>query len=471
MIGNRNNSNKRLIYLGLISFLVVIVFLQIFTISTTTTITTSSSSQSQSQSQSQQKNSNNDDQNGEDNDRLNELKREYKSNYYLGNKNLYVENDPESPKGHISLNNTYNVTTIIEKQRLMHRVRIEYLEHKQLVDELIANDQELPEYASIPKNIPSSYQLPSDPLSEETQLLLNSSLWKLDRILNPFALPKPHIFVHVPKTAGSSLAYLFKQNERSDKFHHFWRHPYAIELKTAVSKDTLFGHFRYGIHHYYQELNQTRIPELPTGLNKYSYMTMLREPVDRVISHYYYHRQNKQDPGHGLAIKYNLREWLEISPAANNEQARMICGFDTDEMEYPETKEILLIPMIIIISYPSVYKFVGLQEKFPESIVLLTHYAGFQYTRYTRVNTGRERVSIDSIEEDIIQEIKRRNQIDISLYEMAKEIFEKEIDAVGRDFFNLEVEKFKSRNKITSRSVTILPNSKRIEFNSPDNKR
>ncbi|EFA79705.1 putative cell number regulator [Heterostelium album PN500] len=180
------------------------------------------------------------------------------------------------------------------------------------------------------------------------------------------------------------------------------------------------------------------------GLNPYSYMTMLREPVDRVISHYYYHRQNKRDPGHQLAMRNTFKEWLEKSPAANNEQARMLCG--VAPYDYPGVENTTEACAIHHLQYT--YKFVGITEKFSESLVLLTHYGGFQAIRFTKINSGTQRVTVNEVPEDIIKEIIQRNQADIFLYEQAKIIFEKQIDAIGRSFIEAETKEFKKKVKI-----------------------
>ncbi|GAM25174.1 hypothetical protein SAMD00019534_083490, partial [Acytostelium subglobosum LB1] len=296
-------------------------------------------------------------------------------------------------------------------------------------------------YVAIPK-LPSDYRRPKP--SQDTILLLEST-WKLDPLKNPFLLPKPHIFIHIAKTGGSSLGNIFKRNERRAQFFHFWAHPGVDELEHMSTKlTTIFGHIRYGLHFYYEEKRPNSLPAREDGLNPYSYMTMLREPVDRVISHYYYHRQNKRDPGHGFAMKYDLREWIERSAAANNEQARMLCGISPHEYYGKENETEICAHHHLKYTY----KYIGLTEKFSESLVLLTHYAGFQAIRFTKVNSGTQRVSVADVPEDIVEEIKRRNQMDIALYNKAKEAFEMQIDAIGREFVEHQVTEFKKKIKI-----------------------
>jgi len=314
-----------------------------------------------------------------------------------------------------------------EKKRITTLTLEEFKKEVEILERLEYD----PGYASVP-SIES--HIPKD--GESDKDLINDFKWKLDKGQNKLLLPKPHIFIHIPKCAGSSLAGIFKRNEKRELFSHDWKHPGYKQVQTITAKETIFGHIRYGLHFYYDKEMPQLIQEKPTGLNKYSYLTMLREPVDRVISHYYYHRQNRKDPFHKVAMENSLQDWLAVSPAANNEQARMIVGLGDQNFGDNSTFEIAHHHL------KHTFKFVGITEKFPESLVLLSHFTGLQSIRYAKINTGRQRVNVKDIPEDVVEEIKRRNWIDISLYKMALDIFEKEIDLVGRDFFNAEVESF-----------------------------
>ncbi|KAN0034022.1 hypothetical protein ACTFIV_000502 [Dictyostelium citrinum] len=320
--------------------------------------------------------------------------------------------------------------TLLEKENLRGRVLKEFRDEVEILKKLDFD----PGYASI-------LDLPDykPPTGDELVMKVKDTAWKLTKEENPFYLPKPHIFIHVPKAAGSSLGGIFKRNEKRDKFAHHWKHPSYSELESTMTKDSIFGHIRYGLHFYFQENDPTRVPENPYGLNKYSYMTMLREPVDRVISNYYYHRQNRKDPFHDLAMNNNLTEWIKVAAAGNNEQARMICGMGWEDFGNQTIYDMALHHL------KYTFKFVGITEHFTESLVLLSHYSGFQNIRYSKINTGRQRVSVDKIPDDLRKEIEDRNWIDVALYKMALDIYNKQIDQIGREFFEQEVAAYKDR--------------------------
>ncbi|KAF2078645.1 hypothetical protein CYY_000016 [Polysphondylium violaceum] len=315
-----------------------------------------------------------------------------------------------------------------EKDKVIKLTWDEYNQELKILEHLDYD----PGYASLPL---IDYHVPKE-LGENERSNLDNYKWKLDKSTNALLLPKPHIFIHIPKCAGSSLSGIFKRNEKRELYDHHWKHPSFKQVQTITAKETIFGHIRYGLHFYYQQEMPHMIAEKQNGLNKYSYLTMLREPVDRVISHYYYHRQNRKDPFHKLAMEHSLKEWIAISPSANNEQARMICGLGDQSFGDNSTFDLAHHHL------KYTFKYVGITERFPESLVLLSHYAGLQSIRYAKINTGRQRVGVKDVPEDVVEEIKKRNWIDVSLYNMALDIFEKEIDLVGRDYFNAEVESF-----------------------------
>src|SRR5436853_3070408 len=104
----------------------------------------------------------------------------------------------------------------------------------------------------------------------------------------------PIIFTHIPRSGGTTLARILEQQYRSDEQFFFYVRQKGGNTDEALAEfagllderrkklKLLFGHTSYGIH---------------AGYENYTYITMLRNPVERAISYYYY---IITQPGHYL---------------------------------------------------------------------------------------------------------------------------------------------------------------------------
>ncbi len=127
-------------------------------------------------------------------------------------------------------------------------------------------------------------------------------------------------YLHIPKSAGTSVRELFKRTY-GDRLIEIYRRmdtAYAQELKPRCRPDSVFfGHFSFSMH-------------LRLGDENARYMTILRNPVDRVISWY---RSVLRDPEAEQKERIQrdrltLAEAVElgICPELNNHAVRVLTG-------------------------------------------------------------------------------------------------------------------------------------------------
>ncbi|KAN0037536.1 hypothetical protein ACTFIV_002887 [Dictyostelium citrinum] len=260
--------------------------------------------------------------------------------------------------------------------------------------------------------------------------LENSLSFRSPRLCLPLDTSKPllttpYLFLHIPKCGGTTMYVHFSKHFKVGTLQQ-WAHPNPTEYKKVQdSKNFIIGHFEMGIHLILNEKEQ----------KTYNYMTMLRDPVDRVISNYFYHKHSPGDPQHIIARDNSIGNWLIKSPRGNNEMTRVLSGITIKEEPVP-TNETFNMALYHLRSM----KFVGITEKYSESLALLKFYTGLDNPNVSeKLKSLKFRPT--GITPDIIEKIKKRNWMDILLYEEALKMFERQINIVGRDNFEKQLKK------------------------------
>jgi hypothetical protein len=181
------------------------------------------------------------------------------------------------------------------------------------------------------------------------------------------------------------------------------------------------------------------------------YMTFLREPVDRVLSHYYRHvhhpdlspakRRERNEAGRETAatIEEALVE-LRV-PQLTNLCTRFLCGAPSPMGELPESA------LDDAKANLREFAFVGIQERFEQSIVLLQRMLGLGAVPYLNRHVSQEggRPSVDEISDEQRALISECNRLDVELYGFGLELFEQAVAAAG-DGFAGDVEELRVRS-------------------------
>ena len=172
--------------------------------------------------------------------------------------------------------------------------------------------------------------------------------------------------------------------------------------KRVQAQGLVTGHAQYGVHRHL--VGQCR------------YFTILRHPIKRVVSHYFYHRARYPE---SLLASLSLQEFLltDHSIADSNRQVRFLSTSDpgTDpEAALATAKNRLQYDFVAF----------GLTERFDESLLLFRRRLG--WTRmpfYVSRNVNTNRPSIEELPEDDVEAVCAQNQLDLALYRFACERF------------------------------------------------
>ena len=225
------------------------------------------------------------------------------------------------------------------------------------------------------------------------------------------------IFVHLPKTAGTTLNRLMEYEYRP--FEMWTVDPYFIHWSNAklrtlsprrLAKIKVFkGHMNFGLHE--------MLPQPCT------YVTVLREPVDRAISTYYFMSTYILHPMYRKIKRagWTLEDFVTKVPRGNI-QCKYLANLDWDETVTPETcaraKE----------NMEKYFSVVGITERFKETLALLKIRFGWKLAFYTSFNRTRKRPEKIEVPQSTLDIIREYNRFDIELYEHGKKLFDAAVE-------------------------------------------
>ena len=237
-------------------------------------------------------------------------------------------------------------------------------------------------------------------------------------------------FVHIPKTAGGTVSAMFLTAYSYQGLHkagNYMRGPEQALRKVTKSpqawKKWRGKGGRVSIGHMPYAAFRDHMP--PDTL----YMTFLREPVDRALSHYHRHiarrdpRRAGKPSSSGRVIAESLEHAFEVAPERLSDlQTRFLCDRPDHDGPLPasaldEAKRNL-----------STFEFVGLQEHFDESMARLKRLLGLEAIgsdAYESRHVSSDRPTVDELPADERALIAEHNLLDAELYEFAQSLFQR----------------------------------------------
>lgn len=227
---------------------------------------------------------------------------------------------------------------------------------------------------------------------------------------------KTVFFLHIPKCAGTTLTEeIIKKKFKPHQLIIFYqqgtqeliRRLKEMPLREQKKIKCIAGHFAFGIHHFYTARPVT-------------YITLLRDPVERVISHYYYVLRRTDHYLHNTVHekKYSLKEYLEnkLSVELNNGQTRILAGIGWGAQFGQCTPAMLDQAKENLHNYFSV---VGISEQFTQFIGKVNLKLGWKIPPFQKQNVSENRLKQEDIDGETLEIIKHYNRLDLELYRYA----------------------------------------------------
>lgn len=248
------------------------------------------------------------------------------------------------------------------------------------------------------------------------------------------------VFVHIPKTAGTTLHKVIShQYRRKDiLIRHDSDGPVGETLagRSGDLPKVVMGHYSVGLHRH--------VPGV-------RYITCLREPVSRLVSHFHY---ASSFPGHYLyeAIhrdKLDLAGYVGSGLAGelSNGMTRMLAGLE--DVEQPEIGQSELAQAKE--NLEQYFDGILLNESFDQGLLMLAKHLGWSTPYYLRRKVGSYPASAINPDTATRKVIEERNGIDLELYRWAKEKFR--VLAEAEPDLPARTAAFQSRNRGIGKAV------------------
>jgi hypothetical protein len=226
----------------------------------------------------------------------------------------------------------------------------------------------------------------------------------------------PLIFLHIPKTAGLSLRDILLKHIPGPSFRII--HPIddtarlaALPEPERAALELVEGHLYYGVH----EL-------LPSPSR---YLTMLRDPVERVLSYYSFVREFKDHhlnaavnrPGFTLADCFRSRLTIEL----DNFMVRCLAGSRHIHVPFGGVTSAMLDEAAANLDRIDL---LGLTEHFDKSLARFCAALNWPTPPAPRLNTTSARLRRVDLYDEESALIAEHNRFDAALYRRARELFD-----------------------------------------------
>jgi len=247
------------------------------------------------------------------------------------------------------------------------------------------------------------------------------------------------IFLHIGKTAGTTMRQVLRRNFRSSQvmvvrvrgrsreetLGRFGELPAELRARPRL----IMGHTVFGLHEH--------VPRPST------YITIVRKPSSLVVSQYRFvvrtpgHRHHEMVTSQGMSIADYIRSG--VSMEMDNSQTRAISGdlavpygACTDDMLERAKRNL-----------DESFAVAGLTERFEETLILLQKRFGWSHLHYVRANVAPQGDPVE-ITEDARAMIDEHNRLDNALYDYVTERFEESIR--GYPSFEDDLARFRRTN-------------------------
>lgn len=238
---------------------------------------------------------------------------------------------------------------------------------------------------------------------------------------------KTVFFLHIPKCAGTTLTEeVIKKRFQPQELIIFYdqgtkeliKMLQEMPLERQKEIKCIAGHYVFGIHRFYH----ARPP---------AYITLLRDPIERVISHYCYvlrqksHYLNKKMIKDHLSLKEYIKNQLSVE--LDNGQTRLLAGLG-HSADFGKCSRAMLDKAKANLA--EFFPVVGISERFEDFLKLVNRKLGWEIPAYENRNIGKNKLQVEELDTETLEIIKENNRLDLELYQYVQSHFTSELDDI-----------------------------------------
>lgn len=226
------------------------------------------------------------------------------------------------------------------------------------------------------------------------------------------------LVMHIPKCAGTTLRLGLESHYGVDQVLRIYarKDQFGVPFKcvTEYSHDVIVGHFGVG---YFQGKEHGR-----------KVITFLRDPIDRVLSHYYYWRLSSYPHiGAKLARQLSLRDFLSsdlLAVRRNISDLQTWMFVSSIDMSVRNKYACASHDELLDIARSSISQFdyIGLTESFGDDVSYLAGRFGWSLDgSWDKSNVTRQRSTVEELDEECMELLRGVTVMDRALYDYIKQ--------------------------------------------------